>query len=166
MTERLRIVKPFMMPWFWINMSGFSRSDTWLTNAFLFDELGVRQCWIGFISRFSNENVWLQLGVEESEVLSTALDLLLRVVLLAHDLIHCTVLMSAADFNNNNKDCSFPCVHIRAGISLPLSLAQRTVINAQQRWQDSQIICVKLWLNLCIGNNWRPYESDENSRFF
>lgn len=156
----------FLMLWFWINMSGLSRSATWLTSASLFDELGVRRCWLGFILPFSDVNAWLQLGVEESGVLSTALDSLLRVVLLDCDLIDCTVLMSNADFNNNKNDCSFLCAHIWAGISFPLGPAQATVINAQQRWQDSQIICVKLWLNPCIVTSLRPDESDTNSRFF
>lgn len=55
MIGTLRIVEHCLMPWFWINMSRLSvTAENHLTNRSLFDELGVRQRWMGFISHFSD----------------------------------------------------------------------------------------------------------------
>lgn len=55
MIGSLRIVEHCLMPWFRINMSRLSETaENHLINMYLFDELGVSQCWMGFILHFSD----------------------------------------------------------------------------------------------------------------
>lgn len=59
-------------------------------------------------------------------------------------------LICSVRYSKNSLYCPLFCFHIWTGIFFPWDLDQRPIVSSLERWQDNQIICVKLWLNPCV----------------